>query len=187
MNDQNLIEEVRALRNTVNELAAEADIRRIVARYMFLCDIPLPATGVALEDRVKEIVSLYSEDAIWEGVGAHYNAQFGRFVGREQIYAHLSKFFEPRDPKMILNCHYLTSEQIHVRGETAEGQWVHFQPWIFEDGSSVLRSSRINNAFKKVDGVWKMSRYRTENVYIAPLPNNWATNVASTSILMETA
>jgi hypothetical protein len=185
MEYESMLKELKALRESVNELRAEADIRRIMARYMLLCDIPLPEQGLDDAGRIREIVSLFSEDARWEGVGAYYDNQFGGSVGHEQLTRHFERFFQPSDPQMILNCHYLTCEQIHVHGETADGQWVHFQPWIFDDGSSVLRSSRLNNTFRRVDGVWKMTRYRTENVFIAPLPNNWATNVPTTSVLLK--
>jgi ketosteroid isomerase-like protein len=176
--------EVEALRRTVADLSAESDIRRIVARYMFLCDIPYPDAADA-STRVKAICDLYSDDAVWEGVGSYYDNQFGRSVGRAELEKHFEKFFQPREPEMILNCHYLTSEQIHVTGDTATGQWVHFQPWIFSDGSSLIRGSRMNNAFKKVDGVWKMSRYRTENVFVGPLPKGWSENIPTEMVLMK--
>ncbi|WP_454735650.1 nuclear transport factor 2 family protein [Cupriavidus necator] len=184
MSYESLLQELQDMKESVR-LRAEADIRRIMARYMLLCDVPLPEHGLNGEGRLREIVSLFAEDARWEGVGEYYDNQFGARIGHDQIYRHFQQFFQPSTPQLILNCHYLTCEQIHVSGDTAEGQWVHFQPWIFDDGSSVLRSSRLNNAFRCVDGAWKISRYRTENVFIAPLPENWATNIPSTSVLMK--
>ena len=45
------------------------------------------------------------------------------------------------------------------------------QPWLFSDGKALLRSSRLNNGFRKEpDGTWKITRTRTENVFVAPLP-----------------
>jgi ketosteroid isomerase-like protein len=187
MNDTDILATLAILQEEVRVLRAEADIRRLIARYMFLCDVPLPERDASEAARFREIVDLYTDDAVWEGIGPYYENQFGRSVGRAQITKHFERFFEPREPKMILNCHYLTSEQIHVSGDTAEGQWVHFQPWIFADGSSVLRSSRLNNAFRCVNSVWKMSRYRTENVFVAPLPAGWATNIPEASRVMHVA
>jgi len=185
MSYETLLKEFEELQENVRVLRAEADIRRIMARYAMLCDIPLPTHGLDTEGRLREIINLFTPDARWEGVGSYYDDQFGASVGHERIYQHFERFFRPSTPKMLLNCHYLTCEQIHVQGDTAAGQWVHFQPWIFDDGSSVLRSSRLNNAFRCLDGVWKMSRYRTENVFIAALPDNWATNFPATSVLMK--
>lgn len=176
-----------ALVRRIEVLEAEAEIRRIQARYMFLCDTPCPEAGVTEDlQRVDLILALYSEDAVWEGVGEYYDNQFGRQVGKAAIRRHFEAFWGTRrDPELLLNVHYLTSEQIHVSGDEADGQWVHCQPWIFSDGSSLLRSSRLNNQFRKVDGVWKISRTRTENVFVAPLTPGWAESFARSSVLMR--
>ena len=168
-------------------LESEADIRRIQARYMFLCDTPCPEFGVDDDARRIELVlDLYTEDAVWEGVGEYYDSQFGRAEGKDAIRAHFNRFWgEKTDPALLLNAHYLTSEQIHVDGDTAEGQWIHMQPWLFSDGRSLLRSSRLNNAFRKVEGRWLISRTRTENVFVAPLPNHFAEAFPSSSVLLK--
>ncbi len=178
---------VKALQDQVETLKAEADIRRIQARYMFLCDTPCPEFGIADDnERIERILDLYTEDAVWEGVGAFYNGQFGRSTGKDAIRQHFQRFWgEKREPALILNVHYLTSEQIHVRGDEADGQWVHCQPWVFSDGSSLLRSSRLNNLFRKVNGEWKVARTRTENIYVGPLPNGWAESIPEKSVLMQ--
>lgn len=178
---------VQALQDQVATLTAEAEIRRIQARYMFLCDTPCPEFGVEDDaERIERIVDLYAEDAVWEGVGAYYDNQFGRSVGKDAIRKHFQGFWgQKRDPALVLNVHYLTSEQIHVRGDEADGQWVHCQPWIFSDGSSLLRSSRLNNLFRKQDGVWKIARTRTENLFVAPLTAGWAESVPEKSVLMR--
>jgi ketosteroid isomerase-like protein len=184
---EQLAQTMQALKAEVDVLRAEADIRRVQARYMFLCDTPCPEYGVEDdEERVERIVELYTEDAVWEGVGSYYDNQFGRMVGKAALRAHFRKFWgEKRDPALLLNVHYLTSEQIHVRGDEADGQWVHCQPWIFGDGSSLLRSSRLNNLFRRVDGAWKVARTRTENVFVASLTPGWAESIPQTSVLMR--
>lgn len=187
MDIDQLARAVRALADEVQTLRAEADIRRLQARYMFLCDTPCPEWGVEDDaDRIERILNLYTEDAVWEGVGAYYDNQFGRSVGKDALRRHFQNFWgRKRDPALLLNVHYLTSEQIHVRGDEADGQWVHCQPWIFSDGSSLLRSSRLNNGFRKVNGEWKVSRTRTENVFVAPLPQGWAQSIPEHSVLMR--
>lgn len=175
-----------ALARRVEVLEAEAEIRRLQARYVFLCDTPIPEFGVRDDaHRIDLIMELYTEDAVWEGVGEHYDGQFGRAEGAAQVRAHFERFWGAKqDPALLLNAHYLTSEQIHVDGDAATGQWIHVQPWLFSDGTSLLRSSRLNNAFRRVAGTWKISRTRTENVFVAPLPRNWATDHPSASVLM---
>ncbi|PPJ22294.1 nuclear transport factor 2 family protein [Nocardia nova] len=171
----------------IEVLEAEADIRRLQSRYMFLCDTPCPEFGVRDDaHRIDLIMELYAEDAVWEGVGEYYDGQFGRAEGTTAIRAHFEGFWgRKQDPALVLNAHYLTSEQIHVDGDSATGQWIHMQPWLFSDGTSVLRSSRLNNAFRKISGTWKITRTRTENVFIAPLPLGWTSTHPSASLLMR--
>ncbi len=186
MNDYNLAI-YATLERRVSDLEAEADIRRLQARYMFICDTPCPEYGVQDDaHRIELILELYSEDAVWEGVGSYYDNQFGRAEGKTAIRRHFQNFWgEKRDPALLLNAHYLTSEQIHVNGDEADGQWIHIQPWIFSDGKSLLRSSRLNNAFRKENGVWKITRTRTENVFVAPLTPGWAEAYPHQSVLMK--
>lgn len=175
------------LARRVEILEAEADIRRIQSRYMFLCDTPCPVfPPIDDAERVERIVELYAEDAVWEGVGEYYDDQFGRAEGKEEIRAHFTRFWsEEKEPKLLLNAHYLTSEQISVEGEEATGVWIHMQPWLFNDGTALLRSSRLNNAFRFSEGEWRITRTRTENVFVAPLPNNFAEAFAQRSELLK--
>jgi ketosteroid isomerase-like protein len=175
------------LARRIDVLESEADIRRLQARYMFLCDTPIPEFGVTDDaDRIDLIMELYTDDAVWEGVGEYYDGQFGRAEGAAAIRRHFEGFWgQKQDPALELNAHYLTSEQIHVHGDDATGQWIHMQPWRFTDGTSLLRSSRLNNAFRRVDGTWRITRTRTENVFVAPLPSTWASDYPSTSVLMR--
>jgi ketosteroid isomerase-like protein len=179
-------ETIAALARRVAVLEAEAEIRRVQARYMFLCDTPCPEPDVRDDRRrIDLIMDLYTEDAVWEGVGEYYDGQFGRAEGAEAIRRHFEAFWDSeRDPALVLNVHYLTSEQLHVDGDRADGQWVHVQPWLFADGTGVLRSSRLNNSFRAVGDTWKITRTRTENVLVGPLPPSWATHFPSTSVLM---
>ena len=180
-------EAIAALTRRVEVLEAEADIRRLQTRYMFLCDTPIPEHGVTSDtQRIDLVMDLYTDDAVWEGVGEYYDGQFGRAEGADAVRRHFEGFWgQEHDPSLVLNAHYLTSEQIHVDGDSATGQWIHVQPWLFSDGSSLLRSSRLNNAFRRVDGVWKISRTRTENVFVAPLTAGWVSDYPSASVLMR--
>ncbi len=189
MSDQNLIQTIAALQKRLEVLEAEADIRRVEARYMFLCDTPCPEFGVEDDvQRVEKILELYTEDAVWEGVGEYYTNQFGRMVGKDALRKHFQGFWGTRqEPLLLLNAHYLTSEQIHVHenGTTADAQWIHMQPWLFSDGKALLRSSRLNNTFRKENGKWLITRTRTENVFVAPLPNSFAEAFPKKSVLMS--
>ena len=188
MTELNIAQAVQDLQKRLTALEAEADIRRLQARYMFLCDTPCPEPVADDAERIERILDLYAEDAVWEGVGSYYTGQFGRAEGKTAIRQHFQNFWgQKKDPALLLNVHYLTSEQIHIQadGLSADGQWVHCQPWIFSDGKTLLRSSRLNNLFRKMDGIWKIARTRTENVFVAPLKPGWAESNPDVSVLMR--
>lgn len=175
---------VASLQADVKALKAEAEARRLIGRYMFLCDVPLPEHGMHPEDRAAAIGALFSEDAIWEGVGGVHGAQFGQHVGPGGIAAHMGSFYAVKDPKQVFNTHYVCTEQVRATAEGAEGQWVQFQPWIDDRGKSILRSSRLHVKFKQTEDGWKICRYRTESLFIADLPNGWTGTQIKESALM---
>lgn len=181
---------IRTLETRIAILEAEAEVRRLQAYYMSLCDSPNPASNCRDDaERIDLIMALFAPDAFWEGVGEYYDKQFGRAEGWEAIKKHFEAFWgEKQDPALILNCHYLTSEQIRISEDamSAEGNWVHVQPWLFSDGTALLRSSRLFNKYRKCeDEKWRFTQNRTENVFVAPLPADWASDYPSTSVLMK--
>lgn len=179
-----LSEAVARLRREVDALTAEAQARRLLGRYMFLCDVPLPEAGLSPEQRAEAIAALFTEDAIWEGVGGTHGAQFGRHVGPKEIAAHFGRFYAARDPQQIFNTHYVCTEQVWATPDGAEGQWVQFQPWIDDAGKSIIRSSRLHILFRPTEDGWKIARYRTESLFIADLPDNWTKTRIGQSVLM---
>ncbi|WP_010121240.1 nuclear transport factor 2 family protein [Corynebacterium nuruki] len=178
---------IEQLAQRLDILESEAAIRKVQSRYMLLCDTPCPVyPPVTDAERIEMILDLYTEDAVWEGVGDYYTGQFGRAEGKDAVRAHFNRFWPAdQNPRRILNAHYLTSENITVEGDRAEGTWIHMQPWLYDDGTALLRSSRLNNAFRRVDGEWKVSRTRTENVFIADLPDNFAESYPEQSVLFR--
>jgi hypothetical protein len=142
---------------------------------------------MAPEDRADAIGAL-TEDALWQGVGGAHGAQFGAHRGPAEIAAHMRKFYAAENPRQIFNTHYLTAEQlIATSADTAEGNWVQFQPWVYDDGSSLIRSSRLHVQFRKTEAGWRIAHYRTENLFIGKLPDNWAQTLIGSSVLMATA
>lgn len=172
-----LVREVRALK-------AEAEARRLLGRYMFLCDTPLPEFGMSEQDRARAIGDLFTEDAVWEGVGGTHGAQFGRQVGPDEIAAHMLRFHLVPDPKRVFNTHYVCTEQVRATPDGAEGQWVQFQPWIYDDGQSVIRSSRLHVRFRPTGSGWRISGYRTESLVVGTLPNGWTQSRIESAVLM---
>jgi len=181
---EQLQQQLSKLAVEVKALRAESAARRLLGRYMFLCDSPLPENDMSDEQRCEAIADLFVEDAVWEGVGAAHGAQFGRKVGPEAIAAHMLQIYGARYPRQIFNTHYLCTESLTASAEEAEGTWVQFQPWIYDDGTSVLRSSRLHVRFRDTTHGWRIAHYRTENLFIAELPQDWTSSVITKSVLL---
>lgn len=178
---------VEALRREVRALRAEAEARRVLMEYMYLCDTPYPIFGGELEDRVTAVASVFTEDAIWEGVGGAHGQQFGQNVGRQAIADHMRRFYGGNHATQIFNTHYVSSGQVWVTENGAEGIWPQFQPWIYADGKSLIRSSRVHVKFRETADGWKICHYRTENLFIGDLPDNWTNTLIKEAVLMKPA
>lgn len=160
-----------ALNDRIAALEAEGAIRRLVARYMEICDV------LDADAPMAELGALFTEEATWQGAGAKYDAAFGGHQGRDAIVAFLNGYREPA-PHFAANAHFLTSESITVDGEVAEGSWVMLQTPTFADGASFLMAARLNLAFKIEDGRWRIHRFATENLFSRPVDGGWNIDAA---------
>jgi len=147
-----------ALLQRLATLEGESQVRRLMARYMDLCDVPRALT------QVRELAELFSEDAIWEGVGSQTAQTFGQHQGREAIAAFVGGYLPPSE-HFRLNLHYLTSESIVVDGSTARGQWIMQQICTYANGRSELFGTRLNVDFRCVDGAWLIAHFRTQRLF----------------------
>ncbi|BCX67458.1 MULTISPECIES: nuclear transport factor 2 family protein [Pseudomonas] len=147
-----------ALLQRLATLEGESAVRRLMARYMDLCDVPRAPTHVS------ELAELFCVDAIWEGVGRETAQTFGQHRGREAVAAFVGGYLPPSD-HFQLNLHYLTSESILVDGETAQGQWIMQQISTYADQRSELFGTRLNIDFRCVDGVWLIAHFRTQRLF----------------------
>ncbi|WP_247255064.1 nuclear transport factor 2 family protein [Pseudomonas moorei] len=147
-----------ALLQRLATLEGESAVRRLMARYMDLCDVPRAVT------QVSELARLFAVDAIWEGIGSVTAQTFGQHQGREAVAAFVGGYLPPSD-HFRLNLHYLTSESILVDGGTAQGQWIMQQISTYADGRSELFGTRLNIDFRCVDGVWLIAHFRTQRLF----------------------
>ncbi|MGE8063628.1 nuclear transport factor 2 family protein [Pseudomonas sp. NPDC089569] len=147
-----------ALLQRLATLEGESAVRRLMARYMDLCDVPRAVT------QVSELAALFCEDAIWEGVGRQTAQTFGQHRGRDAVAAFVGSYLPPSD-HFQLNLHYLTSESILVDGHVAQGQWIMQQISTYADGRSELFGTRLNIDFRCVDGTWLIAHFRTQRLF----------------------
>jgi len=147
-----------ALLQRLATLEGESQVRRLMARYMDLCDVPRAPT------HVRDLAALFCVDAIWEGIGSQTVQTFGQHQGREAIAAFVGGYLPPSE-HFRLNLHYLTSESIVVDGSKAQGQWIMQQISTYDDGRSELFGTRLNIDFRCVDGVWLIAHFRTQRLF----------------------
>lgn len=158
---------IAALEARLADLEAERAVRHTFTRYMALCDVP----ATVLEG--ESLAALFTEDAIWEGVGTHYAQTFGRSTGRAQIVAMLSRYLPPT-PHFTTNVHFVTSETIEVNAQHATGRWIMMQASGYVDGSAELIGARLVVDFvpSKSGRNWLIAHFRTERLFDAP----WSVN-----------
>jgi hypothetical protein len=144
-------------------LEAESAVRRTMARYMALCDVP----SGALEGET--LAALFTPDAIWEGIGPQYASKFGHLTGHTEILAMLTRYLPP-SPHFSVNVHFLTSETIEVHGTSAKGRWIMLQASGYVDAPAELISARLDVDFAPAGNGrdWLITHFRTERLFDAP-------------------
>jgi ketosteroid isomerase-like protein len=152
---------IARLSRRIEDLEAQVAIRAVVADYMRLCDRLDASTPM------EQLADLFTEDAVWRGVGARYAAAFGEHRGRAAIIAMLDGYRQP--PHFAFNAHFLTSEKITVSGESASGSWLMLQTATYAHGASDLRSARLTIGFARAGDRWRMNRFETENLFSRPV------------------
>lgn len=155
MTSPSLLERLQALED-------QAAIRRLMARYMELCDhldadTPMDALG-----------DLFTEDAEWAGKGERYGQAFGGHHGRAAIVAMLDTY-RGRPPHFTFNAHFLTSEMIEASGDQASGAWMMLQTSTFASGASFLTAARLSVAFRREAERWRIHRFATANLFSRPV------------------
>ena len=164
-----------AVERRLAALEAEADIRRVAARYMRLCDEPEP------DEPGADFADLFTEDTIWEGLGTKAGQEFSRVEGRAMLLDWFATLRVPGQHLHRFNIHFLTSESIDIDedGYGAEGRWVMLQTTLLATGHAELRMARIVIRFRMEQGRWQIAHFTTRSLLKTPLSDEAALGIAA--------
>jgi hypothetical protein len=132
-------------------------IRQLKARYCEICD----------DNHDPElIVSVFSEDAIWEARG------IGHAEGHEAIRTLFRKFQQ----SISFSQHMTMNPRIEVNGERATGVWYFFGPFTMRKGNrAVWQAARYHEEYVKQAGDWKISHLKVAGPAVsADYQTGWA-------------
>lgn len=147
----------------LSALEAQQAIRNCINRYMEICD------ALNAQTNLNELMDLFTEDAVWEGIGEKYAASFGCYEGRDAI-AKMFQSYMQQESHFVLNAHFVNSEQIYIQNNTAQASWLMLQTSTFRDGRSHLNAAKLNIRFQQqAEGGWKMQHFQTENIFSRPI------------------
>ncbi|MFE4539340.1 nuclear transport factor 2 family protein [Streptomyces scopuliridis] len=145
-----------------------AEVVATLTRYLALCDVPAGAAGPPTD--LSALGDLFTEDAVWEGGGSDYAAKFGRTEGRAAIVTMLAGYLPP-SPHFRANVHLLFPGTAHADadGSSAHGSWLMQQLSRYDSGQTEVMVARLDVSFRLAPDRPRMSAFRTERLFSAPL------------------
>lgn len=149
------------LETRLARLEAVEEIRALKARYAAVCDTGYDPDGMT---------PLFTTDAVWDG-----GDRFGRHEGIDAIRA----FFAGVSSQIVWALHYMLNPIIDVGNdlETATGSWYLWQPCTLAgDGGpqAVWLTGTYADAYRREQGVWRISDLRLDCQTISPFEEGWA-------------
>ena len=112
--------DLTAILQRLAELEAHVAIRNCINRYMEICD------ALDANTDLNELMDLFDEDSIWEGIGEKYAQSFGHFSSRQAIHD-MFKSYTQKESHFVMNAHFVSSEQIYVEDTHAKATWLMLQ------------------------------------------------------------
>ena len=166
--------ELRNLRQTVERLeqrlAAVEDVQAIQnlkSHYGQLADSRYDRNGVvdsdALDRIARDVSTLFSEDAIWDG-----GSGLGICRGRQAIYERF------REPTLKFSWHYFVKPRIDVDGDRARGSWDILAPCTSRDDRPLWMAGSEEDEYVRQGGLWLHSSMKLRVIFMAPHDRGWA-------------
>lgn len=163
MNDQ---VDFGALLQRLQQLEAQNSIRNCINRYMEICD------DLNANTDLNELMDLFDQDSIWEGIGEKYSQSFGRYASWQAIFD-MFKSYTQQQSHFVMNAHFVSSEQIYIEADQANASWLMLQTSTFRNDHSHLNAAKLTVQFKQQhDGSWKIKHFQTENIFSRPV-SHW--------------
>ncbi len=132
------------LERRITRLEDREAIKELKARYCEICDD---------DHNPDRIVSLFTEDGIWEGRG----------IGLAQGHAEIRELFERFRTMMSFSQHMVMNPVIELDGDRAQARWLFFGMFTFYEGKQAKwQSARYHEDYLKVDGVWLIEHLRVK-------------------------
>jgi SnoaL-like protein len=156
-----LAAEVADLRRRLEDAEAVLAVQTLKADYGDFVDrrfslgavVPTPV----LEELVGHVVSLFTEDAEWDG-----GPLLGVAVGRDAIAARLL------EPTLTFSRHLFVKPRISVDGDAAHARWDLLCPCRTPDGKSWWMCGYEDDEYRRDTGVWRHRSMRLTTVFMAP-------------------
>jgi SnoaL-like domain len=143
-------------------LADRAAAHGVIASYFALCDQPQRAV-------MRDFRSLFTADAVWEGLGARYASRHGRIASGDAIAAALNKALAG-DGAYRFNLHQLSTELWDNDIPGLAGSWLMTQHAALTNGETYCAVADIRVRFAKEGGTWRIARFSTRNLMMLPVP-----------------
>ncbi len=168
---QELERRVLELEERLRAVEDVAAIQRLKAHYGRLADARYGRRGARPPDELariaREIASLFTEDAVWDGGPA-----LGRCEGRAEI----EKRF--REPTLRFSWHYFVKPHIEVAGDEGRATWDILAPCTAADGTAMWMAGFEEDEYQRVEGSWLHRRMRLGVVFMAPHATGWSQALA---------
>jgi hypothetical protein len=131
-------------------------IKKLKAEYCDICD----------DDHNQDrIVSIFTEDGIWEGKG----------VGYAKGPTELRKLFKSFADRISFSQHNVFNPRIEVKGDEAHASWYFLGPFTFrKDNQQLWIAARYEDDYVKINGQWKFKHLRAIGRMVAPYEVGWA-------------
>jgi len=132
-------------------------IKQLKALYCEICDD---------NHDPERIVTIFTEDAIWEGRG----------IAHAQGHAEIRALFERFRDSITFSQHMVMNPRITIDGNRANATWYFLGPFTFAVGNQAKwQAARYHEDYIKQDGVWKIQHLRIKGPTMsADYETGWA-------------